>query len=175
VSFTELLKGEPFAVKGEAFGKEIAVAKARNLGAELTEAKPSAFGIPFVGDQGLGGGGQMNGNPVGEFGGERTGEIFVTEGVLVSEVLYKCEGPLLLLPLAEAAFFPFGEIDGVDGVAFKVGFENGLGFRQRVEPGKEGFGLVAILEALVELFANEVRQTGDFSGSGHGISGLMDS
>jgi len=131
------------------------------------ESWESGLGILFLGDHGLGRSGQMNGDPAGEFGGQGTGQVFVAESVLIVEVLYELEGQLLLLPLAEAALSPFREIDGVNGLIFKMFLEDGLDLRQRAEPLDEGFGVVALLKALVKLFADGVGETGDFSFTGH--------
>jgi hypothetical protein len=66
-------------------------------------------------------------------------------------------------PVAEAAFFPGEEVLPVDGLGGEFGSEEGFDFGQVVEPGKDGFGGVAVKEALVELFAKGVRKAGDFS------------
>ena len=162
----EFFKGKPIAVNGEAFGEEITAAEPRELGTELAKPKPSGLGILFLGDHGLGRSGQMNRDPAGEFGGQGTGQVFVAESILIVEVLDELEGELLLLPLAEAALPPFGEIDGVNGLIFKVLFENGLDLRHRAEPLDEGFGVMAVLKALVKLFAEGVGETSDFSFAG---------
>src|SRR5437867_5310181 len=159
----EFLKGEPLVFKREAFGKKIAAAEPRELSAELAKPKPSGFRIFFLGDHGLGRSGQMNGDPAGEFGGQGTGQVFVAESMLVVEVLDELEGELLLLPLAEAALPPFGEIDGVNGLIFKVFLEDGLDLGHGAEPLDEGFGVMAILKALVNLFTDGVGETSDFS------------
>ena len=78
------------------------------------------------------------------------------------------------MPLAVAALLPFGEVARGDGVTVKLGLENGLYFREGVEPREDRFGFVAIAEAWIELFADLVRETSDFSGASHGIVGLMD-
>jgi len=119
----------------------------------------------------------MNGDPAGEFGGQGTGQVFVAEGILVVEVLDLREGELLLLPLAEAALPPFGEVDGVNRVIFKVSLEDGLDPRQRGEPLDEGSGVVAILKALVKLFGMQLWKASDFSFACHHkgwIGGFVD-
>src|SRR6266404_3270771 len=102
----------------------------------------------------------------------------MTNGILVIDVLHELERELLLLPFAEAALLPFGEVYGIDGIAFKVGLQNGLNLGQSIEPLDEGLGLLAVLKALVDLFANGVGQMSDFSvASSHmrliGLIGLI--
>ena len=90
----------------------------------------------------------------------------MAESILVIEVLDKPEGELLLLPLAEAALSPFGEIDGVDGLIFEMLLEDGLDLWHRAEPFDERFGVMPILKPLVKLFAEGVGKASDFSFSG---------
>src|SRR5258706_14566636 len=102
-----------------------------------------------------------------ELSGNGTGERFVAEAVLILQVLDELEGLLADVPLAVAAIFPGGEVGGGDGVTVKLGLENGLYFREGVEPGEDRFGFVAIAQSGVELFADVVWETSDFSGASH--------
>jgi len=58
----------------------------------------------------------------------------VAESILIVEVLDELECELLLLPLAEAALAPLGEINGVDGAALKVSLKDTLDLRHVAEP-----------------------------------------
>jgi hypothetical protein len=48
-----------------------------------------------------------------------------------------------------------------------MGGEDGLDFRQLVEPGEEVLGPLAVLEAQVELLTDGQRETGDFAVARH--------
>ena len=52
------------------------------------------------------------------------------------------------------ALLPVAEVGFVDGLGGEMGGEDGLDFRQLVEPGEEVLGPLAILEALVELLTD---------------------
>jgi len=160
----QFFEGEPLAVKGDAFGGEIAAADAGDLGTELAKAEPSGAGILFPADHSLG----RNCEVAGEPGGHGACEL------LIIKVFDELEGELLLLPLAEAALAPLGEINGVDGAARKVSLKDTLDLRHVAEPIDEGFSDMAILKALVKLFADGVGEASDFSVASHGIVGLMD-
>ena len=69
------------------------------------------------------------------------------------------------LPIAVAAILPFGEIAWADGVAVEFGLQHGTNFRDSIESGENGFGFVAVLEALIELLADGVGESGDFAGA----------
>ena len=75
-------------------------------------------------------------------------------------------------PVEEAAVVPFGEVLGADGDALEVFGEDGLDFGETVKPLDEFHAGFAVMEALVELVAEMVRETGDFAGAFHGIRGL---
>ena len=51
-----------------------------------------------------------------------------------------------------------GEVGCVDGFGGEMGGEDGLDFRQAVEPGEEVLGQLAILEAQVELLTDGQRE-----------------
>ena len=73
-------------------------------------------------------------------------------------------------PVEEAAVVPFGEVLGADGDAVEMFGEEGLDFGEGVEPLDEFHAGCAAVEALVELVAELVRETGDFAGAFHGLS-----
>ena len=150
-------EGEPLAFEGDAFGGEVAAAEPRELGTELAKVEPSGARIPFTADHGLGRNGEVAGEPSGHGVGE----------MLIIKLPDELPRQHLLLPFAEAALAPLGEIDGVDGTAFKVGLEDTLDIWHRAEPCDQGFGVMTILKALVKLFADGIRETSDFSGASH--------
>ena len=45
--------------------------------------------------------------------------------------------------------------------------QNGLDFGESVDPGEDGFGGFAVLEAVVEVFADGMGKTSNFAGSIH--------
>ncbi len=51
----------------------------------------------------------------------------------------------------------------VNGAVVEVGGEDGFDFGERVEPGEDGFGGNTVVEFEVELFADRVREAGDFA------------
>ena len=70
-------------------------------------------------------------------------------------------------PVEEAAVVPFGEVLGADGDAGEMFGEDGLDFGEGVEPLDEVNAGFAVVETLVELVAEVVRETGDFAGAFH--------
>jgi len=72
-------------------------------------------------------------------------------------------GVILEEPIAEAALFPFGKVLFGDGAVVEVGGEDGIGFGERVEPRENDFVRLVIVETEVELFAELMRETGDFA------------
>ena len=53
-----------------------------------------------------------------------------------------------------------------------MGGEHGLDFGKGVEPIDKGFAFFAVVEAVVELLPDGMRETSDFSSAGHGIRGI---
>ncbi len=158
-----LLHFEALALDEEAFGEEVAAAEAGDIGAELAEVGPSGGGVLFGYDERVSRGGVLKGGPVGELVGERFGEGLVAKGVLVLEVLDEIKRFLADEPIAEAAIGPFSEVDGTHGASAEVFGEDGTDFGQGIEPIEDGFGLLAVVEAAVELVADLMGEAGDFS------------
>src|SRR5580765_8415776 len=102
-------ESEPLAFERDAFGGEIAAAEPRELGTELAKVEPSGAGILFPADHDLGRNGEVAGEP---------GRHGVSE-MLIIKLVDELKREQLLLPFAEAALAPLGEIDGVDGTALK--------------------------------------------------------
>ena len=111
------------------------------------------------GKPGVDGGGEL----VGE--GAEVGEVFGMFGQFADLL----EDFLAGEPVEEAAVIPFGEVLGADGDAFEVLGEDGLDFGEGVKPLQEGHAGFAVVKALVELFAEGVGETGDFTGAFHKV------
>ena len=145
----------------------IAAAQARDIGAELTETRKFGFGVRIRRENGFSGCGVVNGNRTRELFVEIAGEWAVAGRVFVTEIVDHGESILANLPITVTAIFPFGQVAGSDGVAFKVFFEDGLDFREGIEPFEDGFTFFAVLKTAIELFTDVMRETSDFSGT-HG-------
>jgi hypothetical protein len=66
-------------------------------------------------------------------------------------------------PVAMAALFPFGKVLFGDRAVFEVGGDDGFDFGERVKPGENRLLGLVIMETKVELFADGVREAGDFA------------
>jgi hypothetical protein len=75
---------------------------------------------------------------------------------------------LAVLPFGKASQTPVAEVLFADGVALKLGGQDGFDLGEGVEPGEEGVGGLVVGEAAVELFAEGAGETGDFAGAGGG-------
>jgi len=67
---------------------------------------------------------------------------------------------LLEEPFAIAALFPVGKVGFVDGAALEIALEDGLGFREGIEPVDELAAGFAVVEAAVEEGAKFARDDG---------------
>ncbi len=101
----------------------------------------------FGGDEVLGGGGVIEGGPLGELGREGSGEGLVRDGLVVFEVAGEVEDVLADEPVAIPALSPFGEVDWVNGAVVEFLGEDGTDFGLGMEPFEESVGLLAILES----------------------------
>jgi hypothetical protein len=72
-------------------------------------------------------------------------------------------GVVLEEPIAEAALFPFGEVLFGDGAVVEVGGEDGFDFGDGIEPGKDGFVGLMVVETEVDFVAEVVGETSDFA------------
>ena len=117
---------------------------------------------------------QQDGVAGGDGVGEAVGEVAVGEagefGGVGGEFAGVFEEFLGGEPVEKAAVVPFGEVLGADGDAVEVFGEDGLDFREGVEPLDEVHAGFAVVEALVELVAEVVREAGDFAGAFHRLS-----
>jgi hypothetical protein len=86
---------------------------------------------------------------VGVVGGDEAGEL---------------EDVAAVDPVAEAAFAPVGEVLPADGHGVEFGGEDFLDGRQGVDPGEDDGGVLAVVDAVVELVADAAREGGDFCG-----------
>ncbi len=159
---------QPGVLEVQAFGGQFGAAEAGNVGAKL--AQPSPFGgrVLLVGDERFGGGGVVEGDPMGEPGADGIAQGLVAEGLFVIELLNEIESVLADEPVAVAAMPPLGEVDFVEGAPVEAGGEHGLDFGEGVKPFENGVGWFAVVEAAIELLTDVVREAGDFSGA-HGL------
>src|SRR5215471_13568193 len=97
--------------------------------------------------------------PIGWGEGERGLRI----GICVRNEMQEVGGLEMEEPIAETAVLPFGEVLFVDWTVVEVGGEDGLDFRESVEPGEDRFGRDAVVEFEVELFANGMREASAFA------------
>ena len=88
-----------------------------------------------------------------------------TRGV-IAEFFDLGEFFLVAVPVLEAADAPVGEVLGGDRFAGELTGENFLYGSKVVEPRENDGGRLAIEEALVELIADVVGETGDFAAPG---------
>jgi len=74
-------------------------------------------------------------------------------------------------PVAVGTLFPLGEVGLANRPGGKGGGQQGLDFRQGVEPGDDLFGGLAVAQTGVDLFAKKMRKAGDFTmvRVGHGL------
>jgi hypothetical protein len=120
------LEAKPFPLDVEALGLEIVAAEARDIGAKLAQARPFDLRVGFSGNEGLSGGGIMNGNPLGQFLIELIGEGLVAESGFVAEAGDEGKGVLTDLPFAVTAILPFSKVGGRDGPSVELSLENRL-------------------------------------------------
>ena len=70
-------------------------------------------------------------------------------------------------PLLEAAVAPTGEIHFADGLTAELSVQDGPDFRKGIEPIEDFRSGTGIVEAVVDLLTDGVRQQGDFTVSNH--------
>jgi hypothetical protein len=156
-------ESEAFFFNGDAAGVKVAAAEGNDVGGDLAEVAEVGFGLIVSGGEGVGGGGEAEGEPLNEFVGETgggaggggfgIGEVFGGEG----------EGVLAILPKAEAVLGPLVEVLFGNGDASEVGSDMGLDFGERIEPGKDAVVALGVLEAAVELFTDGFGEVSDFA------------
>ena len=99
---------------------------------------------------------------------------FGERGIAVGERAGGFEALAFGEPLEIAALAPMGEVDLGNGGAIELRTEDGLHFRQGVEPGGEVPACFALEKAEVELFPDVVREIGDFTvASRHRFRGCL--
>ncbi len=152
----------------------VVAAEAVEAGGEVEEAvEVGGFG-GGVGGEVLESAAQGDGERGGEEGGGGGGvaRVILEGGGLLAEVGEPGAGLLELEPVGEAAAAPFGEVLFSDGAAVEVGGEDGLDLGEGIEPGEEGGGGLAVVEAGIELVADGGGEAGDFAGARRGGEGV---
>jgi hypothetical protein len=107
-----------------------------------------------------------------DFDREELGEgVFlggIEDGVgFLAPVVHAGLGFLEGFPFGESALSPFGHVLFIDGATAEFLVEDFSDFRKQVEPFDEFGSLLAVAETAVEIFADRVGETGDFSVTGH--------
>ena len=141
-------------------------------GAEFLGEGLGDFAVPMVEEGGVAAG-EDGGEMVGEAGAVLAGGGLREFSGVLGQVLGLAEELSADLPREEAAGAPFAEVLFADGVAAKLGGEDGLNLGEGVEPGEQGLAKLGVGEAVVELFAEGEREAGDFAvaGGGHNTNG----
>ncbi len=129
----------------------------------MAEETEISFRFVFGRGQGLGGGGEVESDPLDEFVGEAGGGTEVRGGARGEISGGEGESVLAQFPLAEAVPGPFVQVLFGDGTAGEIRGDEGLDFGQGIEPGEDVVVALALVEAAVELFAKGLREVGDFS------------
>jgi hypothetical protein len=150
----------------EELGAVAVVAEASEFREQFAQALPAVLGAGGAFEEGAGGNGEVGGEELGKFFGEDIAGGGMEVGGVFHELVERVALLVEVLPIEEAALFPMGEIDFVDGLAVEVVGEDGLDFREGVEPGGELLGFLAVVEALVELVADGAGEAGDFALAG---------
>jgi hypothetical protein len=156
-----VVAGEAIAIEAEALGSVVTATELDGVSTELPQAPP-LLGAVLCGER-AGGESVTGGDAVGEEVSNR--EV----GVEVSGVLGKLPGErqgfLLEEPISVAALPPLGEVLGAYGFTGENGGHDGLNLGKGVEPGGQVFGLLAVVEAAVQLVADAAGEAGDFAGA----------
>jgi len=146
---------------------DVAVESVQEVEAGEEVGVEGAFEGHFAQEDGVAGGdgvgeavGEMAVGEAGEFGGVGGKFAGVFEEFLGGE------------PVEETAVVPFGEVLRADGDAGEMFGEDGLDFGEAVQPLDEVHAGFAVVEALIELVAELVREAGDFAGAFHVNNGL---
>jgi len=161
--------GEALTIEAEALGGVVTATELDDVGTELTQATPLPGAV--LGWERAGGKGVTGGEAVGEEVGK--GEAGLEAGGVLGELPREVQGGLFEEPIAVAAVLPLGEVLGADGFAGELGGHDGLDFRKGVKPGGEVFALVAVADPAVQLVAEVLGETGDFSSAGGIHAGLI--
>ena len=87
-------------------------------------------------------------------------DVFFFEAIELGEAI------LVKEPVLVAGGAPFGEVLVGDGVAVEYFGEDFFSFWKFVDPGEDGAAELAVVEAVVEFFADGFGEAGDFAESG---------
>jgi hypothetical protein len=156
-------------IETEALGSVVTATELDGVGTEFAQAPP-LLGAVRCGER-AGGESVTGGNGVGEEVSDREAGA-EARGVL-GKLPGERQGFLLEEPISVAALPPLGEVLGADGSAGEDGRHDGLNLGKGVEPGGQVFGLLAIVEAAVQLIADAAGEAGDFAGASRVHTGLL--
>ena len=139
------------------------------VGTEFAQAPP-LLGAVLFGER-AGGESVTGGDAVGEEVSNR--EVGVEVGGVLGKLPGERQGFLLEEPIPVAALLPLGEVLGADGFTDENGGHDGLDFGKGVEPGGQVFGLLAVVEAAIQLVADAAGEAGYFAGASGVHTGLL--
>jgi hypothetical protein len=160
---------EALTIEAEALGSVVTATELDGVGTEFAQAPP-LLGAVLCGER-AGGESVTGGDAVGEEVSNR--EVGVEVSGVLGKLAGERQGFLLEKPISVAALLPFGEVLGADVFASENGGHDGLNLGKGVEPGGEAFGLLAVVEAAVQLVADVAGEAGDFAGAGGVHTGLL--
>jgi len=156
------------ALEGGASGEALALAQGAEMAEGFAKVSPA---FPWIGGsvEALAG---FAGQLEGEDGTEPIGDVMlIGSGVEIvgglDETLDAIAGFLAALPVEESAFPPFGDVLRGNGAAVEIGCEDGLDFREPVEPLDDIGGLFAVVEAGVECVADIAGEPSDLAVACH--------
>ena len=76
-------------------------------------------------------------------------------------------------PVAEATSSPLRKVLIADSAGAELGLEQALDFRERIEPGKNGCGMLFLTQTAIYFLPKMVREAGDFAVTAHGLDGRV--
>jgi hypothetical protein len=156
-------------IEAEALGSVVTATELYGVGTEFAQAPP-LLGAVLCGER-AGGESVTGGDALGEE--VRNREVGVEVSGVLGKLAGERQGFLLEEPIAIAALLPLGEALGADGSAGENGGHDGLNLGKGVEPGDQVFGLLAVVEAAVQLVADAAGEAGDFAGASGVHAGLL--
>ena len=98
--------------------------------------------------------------------GEVTGVGFVDLGGVLATFPEGADTAAFAEPALKAALTPYGQVLFMDGDTIELSAENFFYDGQFVEPREDFGAALAVEEALIELFADVLREASDFAGEG---------
>ena len=148
----------------------MSVLEAAEFAGEVLESSPAIVGICDLLQGGQGLADFKDEEAAHGFMGVVATVVGVGFGGLFGEAIEPFESLLVPKPILIAAAAPFGEVLVGNGFAGEKVGEDGLGFREMVQPFENGASEFAVVKALIKLFTDFGGEAGDFADSSfHGV------